>query len=216
MLVLHPRVAEVYAKDGNLTLVNMFKNVGAKGDEGSKPVALMTLRVACNGFGTPLLGTYILSSTAREATKQLLVSTLLSTVPQQRQTAASLAFNIGVKIAESRSQVLNVVTPSVSGGPLEDLEEDWSMECLSAIATAIEKEETEEILHRLLGSVANFIFMEESFSGAVLMNILGLPETLDKKIQDKIVTGANVVGLCREVKEMISSAVAEQARRQDE
>ncbi|GJJ77765.1 desumoylating isopeptidase 1 [Entomortierella parvispora] len=216
MLVLHPRVAEVYAKDGNLTLVNMFKNVGAKGDEGSKPVALMTLRVACNGFGTPLLGTYILSSAAREATKQLLVSTLLSTVPQQRQTAASLAFNIGVKIAESRSQVLNVASPTISGGPLEDLEEDWSMECLSAIATAIEKEETEEILHRLLGSVANFIFMEEPFSGAVLMNILGLPETLDKKIQDKIVISANVVGLCREVKEMVSSAVTEQARRQDE
>ncbi|KAF9111166.1 hypothetical protein BGX27_005307 [Mortierella sp. AM989] len=212
MLILNNRVAEVYAKDGNLTLVNMFKAVTDKGNDGSKPTALMTLRVACNAFSSPLLGTYVLSSTAREATKQLLVTTLLSSVDQQRQTAASLAFDIGVKIAESRSKATNTVTPSLSGGPLEDLEEDWSMECLSAIAAAIEKENSEEIIHRLVASIANFIYMEESYSGAVLMNILGLPETLDAKVQSKIIKAANVSGLCREVQEMIKTAVAEQAR----
>ncbi|KAG0017676.1 hypothetical protein BGZ80_008035 [Entomortierella chlamydospora] len=214
MLILHNRVAEVYAKDGNLTLVNMFKAVVDQGNEGSKPVALMTLRIACNTFSSPLLGTYILSSTARESTKQLLVTTLLSPVDQQRQTAASLAFDIGVKIAESRSKATDTVTPSLSGGPLEDLEEDWNVECLSAIAAAIEKENSEEIIHRLVASVANFIFKEESYAGAVLMNILGLPETLDAKIQSKIVKAPNVTGLCRELQEMIKTAVEEQARSQ--
>ncbi|KAF9283536.1 hypothetical protein BGZ68_005277 [Mortierella alpina] len=212
MLILHPKIAEVYAKDGNLTLVNMFTTVADKGNDGSKPAALMTLRLACNTFGTPLLGTYVLSSAAREATKQLLVTTLLSPVDQQRQTAASLAFDIGVKIAQSRSELTDTATPSLSGGPLKDLEEDWNMECLSAISAAIEKEDSEEIIHRLVASVANFIYMEESHSGAVLMNILGLPDTLDGKIQSKVVKTANVVGLCREVQEMVRTAVAEQAR----
>ncbi|KAF9354804.1 hypothetical protein BGX26_007351 [Mortierella sp. AD094] len=208
MLILHNRVAEVYAKDGNLTLVNMFKAVADQGNEGSKPAALMTLRVACNTFSSPLLGTYVLSSAARESTKQLLVTTLLSPVDQQRQTAASLAFDIGVKIAESRSKATDTITPSLSGGPLEDLEEDWNMECLSAIAAAIEKENSEEIIHRLVASVANFIFKEESYAGAVLMNTLELPEALDAKIQSKIVKAANVTGLCRELQEMIKTAVA--------
>ncbi|KAF9434582.1 hypothetical protein BGZ76_007773 [Entomortierella beljakovae] len=215
MLILNSRIAEVYAKDGNLTLVGTFNKIADKGNEGSKPAALMTLRIACNTFGSPLLGTYVLSSAARDSTKQLLVSTLLSPVDQQRQTAASLAFDIGVKIAESRSKVTDTVTPSLSGGPLEDLEEDWSMECLSAIAAAIEKENSEEIIHRLVASVANFIYMEESFSGAVLMNILGLQDTLDDKIQNKVVKTPNVIGLCREVQEMVKSGVEGQTRSQE-
>ncbi|KAG0264142.1 hypothetical protein BG011_007410 [Mortierella polycephala] len=212
MLILHEKVAMVYAKDGNLTLVNMFTTVAEKGSDGSKPVALMALRVACNAFGTHLLGTYVLSTAAREATKQLLVATLLSPTDQQRQTAASLAFDIGNKIAETRSKVMDTATPSLSGGPLEDLEEDWITECLSAIATAIEKENSEKIIHRLVASVANFIFMEPNYSGAVLMNILGLPEILDIKIQNKVVETTNVIELCQEVQEMIRTCVAEQAR----
>jgi hypothetical protein len=211
MLVLHARVAEVYAKDGNQTLINTFKAVATHGNEGSKPAALMTLRIACNAFSTPLLGTYVLSSTARESTKQLLVTTLLSTVDQQRQTAASLAFDIGVKVAESRSKAKDTAHPSLSGDILEDLEEDWNMECLSAIAAAIEKETSEEILHRLVASVANFIYMEENHSGAVLMNILGVPDVLREKVQGKVIKSANIVGLCQEVQEMIRTAVEAQS-----
>ncbi|KAF9546014.1 hypothetical protein EC957_010289 [Mortierella hygrophila] len=211
MLVLHARVAEVYAKDGNRTLINTFKAVATHGNEGSKPAALMTLRIACNAFSTPLLGTYVLSSTARESTKQLLVTTLLSTVDQQRQTAASLAFDIGVKVAESRSKAKDTTHPSLGGDILEELEEDWNMECLSAIAAAMEKETSEEILHQLVASVANFIYMEEGFSGAVLMNILGVPDVLKEKVQSKVVKSANVVGLCQEVQEMIWTAVKAQS-----
>ncbi|KAF9910453.1 hypothetical protein EC991_006504 [Linnemannia zychae] len=212
MLVLHARVAEVYAKDGNHTLINTFKAVATHGNDGSKPAALMTLRIACNAFSTPLLGTYVLSSAARESTKQLLVTTLLSTVDQQRQTAASLAFDIGVRVAESRSKAKDTVHPSLSGGILEDLEEDWNMECLSAIAAALEKETSEEILHRLVASIANFIYMEESHSGAVLMNILGVPDVLREKISSKIVKASNIVGLCQELQEMIRTAVEAQAK----
>ncbi|KAF8927821.1 hypothetical protein BGZ58_010090 [Dissophora ornata] len=212
MLILHNRIAEVYAKDGNMTLVHLFNAVAAKDNEGSKAVALMTLRVACNAFSSPLLGTYVLSSAARESTKQLLVTTLLSTVTQQRQTAASLAFDIGVKIAESRSKATDTVTPSLSGGPLDDLEEDWNVECLSAIVKAIEKEDSEETIYRLVASVANFIYKEESYSGAALVNVLGLPEIIDNKIQIQVIKSANVTGLCREVQEMVRTAVAEQAK----
>ncbi|KAG0300622.1 hypothetical protein BGZ98_009034 [Dissophora globulifera] len=221
MLVLQNRVAEVYAKDGNLTLVNLFNAVADSANDShddssaaKRPTALMTLRLACNAFSSPLLGTYVLSSAARTSTKQLLVTTLLSPVVQQRQTAASLAFDIGVKIAESRSKAMDTVTPSLSGGPLEDLEEDWIVECLSAIAAAIEKEEEEEIIHRLVASVANFIFMDESYSGAVLMSILGLPETLATKIETKLVRTANIVDLCREVQEMVRTAAAEHEKNQ--
>ncbi|KAG0036233.1 hypothetical protein BGZ82_004506 [Podila clonocystis] len=213
MLILHNRVAEVYAKDGNLTIVNMFQNVASKDNEGSKPSALMTLRIACNAFSTPLLGTYVLSSTARDATKQLLVTTLLSPATQQRQTAASLAFDISVKVAQSRSQKTDTITPTVSGGPLEHhLGEDWIVECLSAISAAIEKEASEEIIHRLVASVGNFLYQEETHAGAVLLSILGLAETLDSKIKAQAVISANVVGLCREVQEMIRAAVAENER----
>ncbi|KAF9123050.1 hypothetical protein BGW39_009310 [Mortierella sp. 14UC] len=212
MLVLHARVAEVYAKDGNQTLINAFKAVATHGNEGSKPAALMTLRIACNAFSTPLLGTYVLSSAARESTKQLLVTTLLSAVDQQRQTAASLAFDIGVRVAESRNKALDTIHPSLSGGILEDLEEDWNMECLSAIAAALEKETSEEILHRLVASIANFIYMEESHSGAVLMNILGVPDVLREKISSKIVKTANIVELSQELQEMIRTAVEAQAK----
>ena len=214
MLILHNRVAEVYAKDGNKTLVNLFDAVVEKGHDGAKPTALMALRIACNAFSSPLLGTYVLSSVARDSTKQLLVNTLLSPVDQQRQTAASLAFDIGAKIAEERSKDKDTVTPSLAGNPLHDLEEDWNVECLSAIAAAIDKEDSEEILYRLIASVANFIYKEESYAGAVLVNILGLPDTLNTKIQNKVIKGAKVVGLCRDVQEMIRTAVAEQARSQ--
>jgi hypothetical protein len=214
MLILNNRVAEVYAKDGNQTLVNLFNTVAEKGNEGPKPAALMTLRIACNSFNSPLLGTYVLSSIARESTKQLLVTTLLSPVDQQRQTAASLAFDIGVKIAESRQRSKDTTTPSLSGGPLEDLEEDWNMECLSAIAAAIERESSEEIIHRLVASVANFIYTEESYSGAGLMNILELPNVLTTKIQNKIIKSSSIIGLCHEVQEMIRVAVEEQGRSQ--
>ncbi|KAG0089937.1 hypothetical protein BGZ93_004957 [Podila epicladia] len=213
MLILHNRVAEVYAKDGNLTIVNLLKNVASKDSEGSKPSALMTLRIACNAFSTPLLGTYVLSSIARDAIKRLLVTTLLSPATQQRQTAASLAFDISVKVAQSRSQKTDTVTPTVSGGPLEHhLDEDWIVECLSAIGTAIEKEDSEEIIHRLVASVGNFLYKEETHAGAVLLSILGLIETLDSKISAQMVKSANVVGLCREVQEMIRTAVAENER----
>lgn len=212
MLVLHNRVAEVYAKDGNKTLVNMFKAVAEKGNDGSKPAALMTLRIACNAFSSPLLGTYVLSSVARESTKQLLVTTLLSTVDQQRQTAASLAFDIGAKIAESRSKTLDTTTPSLSAHTLDILEEDWNVECLSAIAAAIDKEDSEEILYRLVASVANFIYMEESYGGAALVNILGLPESLNSKIQNKVIKSPKVIGLCRDLQEMIRTAVAEEGK----
>ncbi|KAF9214006.1 hypothetical protein BGZ59_004474 [Podila verticillata] len=213
MLILHNRVAEVYTKDGNLTIVNLFHNVASKDSEGSKPSALMTLRIACNAFSTPLLGTYVLSSTARDATKQLLVTTLLSPAAQQRQTAASLAFDISVKVAQSRAQKTDTVTPTVSGGPLEHhLGEDWIVECLSAIGAAIEKEQAEEIIHRLVASVGNFLYQEETHAGAVLLSILGLGETLESKIKAHAVKSANVVGLCREVQDMIRTAVAENER----
>ncbi|KAF9984115.1 hypothetical protein BGZ65_000971 [Modicella reniformis] len=208
MLILHERIAEVYAKDGNMTLVNLFKAVAEKGNDGSKPRALMTLRIACNAFDSPLLGTYVLSSVARESTKQLLVATLLSPVDQQRQTAASLAFNIGAKIAESRSKVRDTTTPSISGGPLEALEEDWNVECLSAIATAIGNEDSEETLYRLVASIANFIYKDDNYTGSLLMDTLGLPETLESKIQNKVIKGAKVAGLCRDVQEMIRTGVA--------
>ncbi|KAG0362004.1 hypothetical protein BGZ54_008818 [Gamsiella multidivaricata] len=209
MLILHHRVAEVYAKDGNQTLIKMFNAVADNGYGASKPATLMTLRIACNSFSSPLLSTYILSSVARESTKQLLVNTLLSDVDQHRQTASSLAFNIGLKIGESRAKPLDTLTPSLSGDPLESLEADWNMECLSAIAEAINKEDSEEILYRLVASVAQFIHMEESYVGAHLMNALDLPKTLETKIQNKLVKRPEVTGLCREVQEMIRTAAAE-------
>ncbi|KAG0346928.1 hypothetical protein BG004_000512 [Podila humilis] len=213
MLILHSRISEVYAKDGNLTLVHLFENVASKDNEGSKPTALMTLRLACNAFATPLLGTYILSSAAREATKQLLVTALLSQVVQQRQTAASLAFDISIKIADSRSQKTNTVDPTISGGPLEHhLEEDWIVECLSAIGSAIINEDSEEIIHRLVASIGNFLFKEETHAGAILLSVLELEDALENKIKSETVKSPHVVGLCREIQEMIRAAVAESER----
>ncbi|KAF9586712.1 hypothetical protein BGW38_007545 [Lunasporangiospora selenospora] len=239
MLVLHPRISEVYAKDGNLTLVSVFKTVAEKDDAHpggplSKAVTLLSLRLACNSFGTPVLSTYMLSpGAARESTKQLLITTLLSPVPQIRQTAASLAFDIGMKLARARDPAPDSTGPTPLTGK-DDLDEDWKMECLSAIANAIVQEshvdsssitpptlnkdtaakEREEILYRLVASIANFIYKDDPATGAVLLSVLTLPETLDSLIKEhKVVQSKNVIGLCQEVQEMIRTAAESQGSR---
>ncbi|KAG0233885.1 hypothetical protein BGW42_007092 [Actinomortierella wolfii] len=167
MLILHPRIAEVFAKDGR---------------------------------------TYVLSSAARQATKQLLVHTLLSPIVQQRQAAASLAFDIGNKVAQSRHKQSAIAAHGIEGRV--DLDDDWNVECLSAIAEAVESEESEEVLHRLVASIANFIYKAEEDTGATLLNVLGLDESLQKKIDTNLIKSKNVIGLCQEVQEMIRVVVA--------
>ncbi|KAG0223864.1 hypothetical protein BGW41_005338 [Actinomortierella wolfii] len=206
MLILHPRIAEVFAKDGNLTLIGIFESVATKGSESSKGTNLMSLRIACNAFSSPLLGTYVLSSAARQATKQLLVHTLLSPIVQQRQAAASLAFDIGNKVAQSRHKQSTIAAHGIEGRV--DLDDDWNVECLSAIAEAVESEESEEVLHRLVASIANFIYKAEEDTGATLLNVLGLDESLQKKIDTNLIKSKNVIGLCQEVQEMIRVVVA--------
>ncbi|KAF9158713.1 hypothetical protein DFQ26_007312 [Actinomortierella ambigua] len=212
MLILHPRIAEVFAKDGNLTLVGIFDSVATKGTEASKGTNLLALRIACNAFSSPLLGAYVLSPAARQATKQLLVHTLLSQNVQQRQAAASLAFDIGNKVAQSRRLQSEergaAAAATLSAAGRIGLDEDWNVECLSAIAEAIESEESEEVLHRLVASIANFIYTAEEETGATLLNVLGLCESLQKKMDSQVIKSKNVVGLCQELQEMVRAIVA--------
>ncbi|KAJ3181531.1 hypothetical protein HDU87_001141 [Geranomyces variabilis] len=112
-----------------------------------KAVRLMTLRLACNLFSTPSGGAYMLHPHSnRGVTTALLINALLMEDVAVRKEAASLAFNIVTFDARVGAD-----------GARDQGHEDWACELVAAAGAALQNEEAEEIVLRLVATLAYLI-----------------------------------------------------------
>jgi hypothetical protein len=95
----------------------------------------------------------------REATTALLVRALLHADTVVRRTAASLAFNMSL---------------------YADDDDDWKIECVSAIASAFEHESDQETLHRLASALCHLLY-RASEAVLDLARVLDLPRFIQLK-----------------------------------
>ncbi|KAJ3287470.1 hypothetical protein HK104_008560 [Borealophlyctis nickersoniae] len=228
LLVLDDGVRDHYVRDKDATLMKIMYRCGggqSQPEELPKAVRLMALRLACNLFASPTSTTYLLSLTRtippsstphRSVVTALLIETLLSADASVRQGAASLAFNIAVTEAKYRD--------SGSGGvegqeEEEGMHEEWVAELVAAVAKAVEVEEDDEIVLRLLASLCHLLRYApapiiqlaavvgvEAAVDAKRAKREGLPGagvTADEKLKKEADKRAKVVGLCSEVAELV-------------
>ncbi|OBZ91273.1 hypothetical protein A0J61_00658, partial [Choanephora cucurbitarum] len=168
-----------------------------------KATWLMILRTACNIFSNTTLATTHFTSNLptshRAEMTQLVITSLLAEDAQVRQTAASLAYNCSTGVASERLQK----EQSTFAGMAEQEDDDWQVELSSAILDALSKEQDEEIIHRLLATIAKFLFLapEHTSSVADLLSALDIQTILEDK--KKLLTSTKALGLVRDTIELV-------------
>ncbi|RUP47209.1 DUF862-domain-containing protein [Jimgerdemannia flammicorona] len=214
LLLLEKRVAAFYSRNPD-TIIEVLQRVNVTNDapanvDGTqnnppKSLVLMTLRVVCNTFSNPALPeTHLLSPSPaahRASLTALLVSSLLSTDATVRQTAASLAFNIAAWVAHGRTgENVGGASGTVATAAAWVEDEDWEIEVASAVVGAVETETEEEIVHRLVSTLAHLLYLVPQESALPnLVTVLGVPEIIEAKIKNGIVKGEKVKAVCGEV-----------------
>ncbi|KAJ1653132.1 hypothetical protein IWQ61_006685 [Dispira simplex] len=167
----------------------------------ARPLLITTLKLGCNVFSSD----YLMGRTwfgvqsdegLAEALTQLLVHALLWPDTVVRQTAASLAFNMGAWVAACRHRHFaakggqlsrgannpsNENVPTVPNyiptGWKESEAENWLMECVSAVADALTKETHEPTAFRLVAALGQFLFTATS-TLLQLADVLGVVATV--------------------------------------
>ncbi|ORY97266.1 PPPDE putative peptidase domain-domain-containing protein [Syncephalastrum racemosum] len=199
-----PAAGEHYTADSR-QLVRIMDN-HQKGDM-TKAVHLLTLRVACNIFAHTVLSSTCFTSTLpsaepqRTALTQLLISSLLSPESQVRQVAAALAFNCSTVIAADRLAREKGVP---EGAPEED--DDWQVEIVSAVMDVLQKEQDEEVIHRLLAAIAKFVFLAPSDASSLpdLLDALDIKGVCAAKKEQKCIKAPKVVSLANDVVNLVA------------
>ena len=145
---------------------------------------------------------------SRASLTQLLVTSLLSSDSQVRQTAASLAFNCSTVVTDERLK--KEKEDGYLEGMAEQEDDDWQIEIISAIMDDLSKETDEEVIHRLLAAIAKFLFLAPTQSSSIadLLSALEIKDILDSKKTDKIITTSKVSNLAREVLSLVESSVS--------
>ncbi|KAI9468956.1 MAG: PPPDE putative peptidase domain-containing protein [Benjaminiella poitrasii] len=180
-------------------------DIASRNEHCNKATWIMVLRIACNIFFNPTLSTTHftsdLPSSHRTQLTQLLVNSLLSPESRVRQIAASLAYNCSTVVAIER---LKKEEGSFKG-IAEQEDDDWQVELTSAIMDALIKETDEEIIHRLLAAISKFLFLapQEVSSVAELLSALDMPTVIEEKKKVKLIRSTNVVGLARDICELL-------------
>ncbi|KAJ8652244.1 hypothetical protein O0I10_012152 [Lichtheimia ornata] len=204
-LLATQHAADFYMNDCS-QLVRVIEN-GYKQTSIPKASLLMTLRVACNLFAHDHLVTTYFTSTLptashRASLTQLLINSLLSPESQVRQTAASLAFNCSTTVANERLKK-EQDDEYLSGMP-EQEDDDWQIEIVSAVMDVLNKETDEEVVHRLLASIAKFVFLApEQSSVAELLSALDIKQVIETKKAEKIIKTTSIAALSREVIQLV-------------
>ncbi|KAG2183580.1 hypothetical protein INT43_006586 [Umbelopsis isabellina] len=172
-----------------------------------KPTLLMTLRLICNAFAHPVLARTHFSSSLpdshRTAATNLLIKALLSEDATVRQTASSLAFNFSCVTAKDRLDC------EASGESPRD-DEDWEVEVVSAVVSALEKESEGEIVYRLVSTLSKFLFLAPSTSPVPsLVSILDIQAAIKDK--QSLATGTidknKITSLAREIDELVQASL---------
>ncbi|KAJ6584791.1 PPPDE putative peptidase domain-containing protein [Mycena capillaripes] len=149
-------------------------------DKGTRNYVLTTLRLLANAFKSGPLARGLLSG-GDGAALGTLVPALLHSDSAVRTAAASLAFNASAAVQRAREAAgaglggVNVSsTPANDGDAAMAADEDWQVELTSALIEALEREEGEDIVHRLIAALACLLrFTPEDGQVRDLVQILG-------------------------------------------
>ncbi|KAI9244897.1 PPPDE putative peptidase domain-containing protein [Sporodiniella umbellata] len=178
LLLTHKEVSHFYTKNPT-QLGSVFELVEKTP---GRATWLMVLRIACNIFSDSTLSTTHftshLNASYRTQLTKLLVSSLLSEDAQIRQGAASLAYNCSNNISIERLKK----EEGTSVGMAEQEDDDWLVELASAVADALNKEQDEEIVHRLLAAISKLLFLSPAESSVSnLLSALDIHQTIETK-----------------------------------
>lgn len=224
LLILDERVMSHYMTDAEATLMSILYRFGGQVSNPEtipKAVRLMVVRIACNHFTSPAATAYLLSLSRtlpphdtpfRSVTSALLIESLLSADAAVRHCAASLAFNIALEEAKSRQSNAGVE----AGKEDEGIHEEWISELVAAVAKALEEEDEDEIVLRLLTALGHLLrFSTPSIQQ--LAAVIGVTTAVDKKritreqqstnstsatdeqTKKEIERRNKIIGLCKEV-----------------
>ncbi|KAF7365360.1 hypothetical protein MVEN_00408000 [Mycena venus] len=181
-------------------------------DKGKRNYLLTVLRLLANAFQTPALGRALLCG-GDGATLGTLVPALLHVDAAVRTAAASLAFNAAAGVQRAR-----LATGAGLGGVNERstkaddadaalaTDEEWQIELVSALVEALEREEGEDVVHRLVAALACLLrFMPVDGQVQGLLEVLGARATVQGKLQTTLVQKKEVRMLVEEVASLCPS-----------
>ncbi|KIY45654.1 DUF862-domain-containing protein [Fistulina hepatica ATCC 64428] len=156
----------------------------AVSDAACRNFLLTTLRMVANAFCHVPLARSLLTSALRAEMTALMVPSLLHDNAQVRTAAASLVFNVAVYVQQRR-----VDSGRTGGGGfvegVEQEDDDWEVEMVSAVIEALDREKTnEDAVHRLVASLAFFLRLSPGYESqlAPLIEVLQLRSILRSKL----------------------------------
>ncbi|KAJ7935498.1 PPPDE putative peptidase domain-containing protein [Mycena leptocephala] len=175
-------------------------------DKGTRNYVLTTLRLLANAFKSAPLARGLLCG-SDGAAMGTLVPALLHADSTVRTAAASLAFNAAAGVQRARvAGGAGLGGVNVSNARADDADmamaadEDWQVELISALMEALEREEGEDIVHRLVAALACLLhFMPEGSQVRDLVEVLGAREVVLGKLKVGSVQKKEVRRLVEEV-----------------
>ncbi|KAJ6508961.1 PPPDE putative peptidase domain-containing protein [Mycena sanguinolenta] len=181
-------------------------------DKGTRNYVLTALRLLANAFKTPTLARGLLCG-GDGAALGTLVPALLHTDVTVRTAAASLAFNAAAGVQRARVATgAGLGGVSANNGKANDADaaicadEEWQVELVSALVEALEREEAEDVLHRLVAALACLVrFMPVDGQLQGLLEVLGARKVVEGKLQTKSIQKKEVRRLVEEVGSMCPS-----------
>jgi len=181
-------------------------------DKGTRNYVLTSLRLLANVFKTPALSRALLCG-GDGAALGTLVPALLHADAAVRTAAASLAFNAAAGVQRARvAASAGLGGVHVGNGQANDADmaicadEEWQVELVSALVEALEREEGEDVVHRLVAALACLVrFQPVDGQLHGLLEVLGARGVVEGKLQAKSIQKKDVRKLVEEVGSMCPS-----------
>ncbi|KAJ7758548.1 PPPDE putative peptidase domain-containing protein [Mycena maculata] len=184
-------------------------------DKGTRNYVLTALRLLANAFGcAPLARVLLAGSGSDGAALGTLVPALLHADAAVRTAAASLAFNAAASVQRARVAAGAGLGGVSAGGSKADdadvaaaADEDWQVELASALVEALQREEGEDVVHRLVAALACLLrFAPADGQVASLLDVLGARTVVLRKLAMPSVQKKEVRKLVEEVGDLCPSA----------
>ncbi|KAJ7644245.1 PPPDE putative peptidase domain-containing protein [Roridomyces roridus] len=177
-------------------------------DKGTRNYVLTALRLLANAFGSAPLARVLLAGPGSDgAAIGTLVPALLHTDAAVRTAAASLAFNAAASVQRARvASGVGLGGVNVNQGKPDAADaaaaadEEWQVELGSALVEALQREEGEEVVHRLVAALACLLrFAPDDGQVLGLLEVLGARAVVLGKLKTASVQKKEVRKLVEEV-----------------
>ncbi|KAJ7505456.1 PPPDE putative peptidase domain-containing protein [Mycena galericulata] len=184
-------------------------------DKGTRNYVLTALRLLTNAFACAPLQRVLLAGPGSDgAALGTLVPALLHADSAVRTAAASLAFNAAAGVQRARvATAAGLGGVNSSGSKADDADaaaaadEEWQVELASALVEALEREEGEDVIHRLVAALACLLrFAPTDGQVGGLLDVLGARAVVVGKLKTASVQKKEVRKLVEEVGTLCPSA----------